>query len=151
MKKLLLKILLNLLTLYQDINFKFSAEIFNNLDIVQNKFGEPIRYGDIIMLMHENTKMFVKFVPQTKILTLSNHDSDATLFSVEPASEIMLNDDQILKTGQPIKLKIAWFTYANQNLYFGIRFPYSSDIIINDEHSNNNNNNNSSHKQKKKR
>ena len=29
----------------QDINFKFSAEIFNNLDIIQNKFGEPVRYG----------------------------------------------------------------------------------------------------------
>ena len=132
----------------EELNFKFSAEMFNNLDIVQNKFGEPIRYGDIIMLMHENTKMFVKFVPQTKILTLSNHDSDATLFSVEPASEIMLNDDQILKTGQPIKLKIAWFTYANQNLYFGIRFPYSSDIIITDEHSNNNNNSQNKHKKK---
>ena len=118
----------------EELNFKFSTEMFNNLDIVQSKFGEPIRYGDIIMLMHENTKMFVKFVPSSKTLTLSNHDSDATLFSVEPASEIMLNDDQILKTGQPIKLKIAWFTYANQNLYFGIRFPYSSELA--DENNN---------------
>lgn len=111
----------------EELHFKFSAEMFNNLDIVQNKFAEPVRYGDIIMLMHENTRMFVKFLPQSKKLTLSNHDSEATLFSVEPASEIMLNDNQILKTGQPIKLKIAWFTYANQNLYFGIRFPYSGD------------------------
>ena len=111
----------------EELHFKFSAEMFNNLDIVQNKFAEPVRYGDIIMLMHENTRMFVKFIPQSKKLTLSNHDSEATLFSVEPASEIMLNDNQILKTGQPIKLKIAWFTYANQNLFFGIRFPYSGD------------------------
>jgi hypothetical protein len=111
----------------EELNFKFSAEMFNNLDIIQNKFGEPVKYGDIIMLMHENTKMFIKFVPSTKTLTLSNHDSEATLFSVETANEIMLNDNQILKSGQPLKLRIAWFQYANQNLYYGLRFNYENE------------------------
>ena len=110
----------------QDLNFKFSAEIFNNLDIIQNKFGEPVRYGDIVMLMHENTQMFIQYVNSTKSLTFSNHDGDATLFSFEPASEIMLNDDKILKSGQPIRLKIAGFNYASQNLFFGLSTPYSS-------------------------
>ena len=110
----------------QDINFKFSAEIFNNLDIIQNKFGEPVRYGDIIMLMHENTQMFIQYVNSTKSLTFSNHDGDATLFSFEPASEIMLNDDKILKSGQPIRLKVAGFKFASQNLFFGLSTPYSS-------------------------
>ena len=110
----------------QDINFKFSAEIFNNLDIIQNKFGDPVRYGDIIMLMHDNTHMFIKYVNSTKSLTFSNHDGDATLFSVEPATEIMLNDNQILKSGQPIRLKVAGFNYASQNLYFGLSDPYTS-------------------------
>ncbi len=107
-----------------DINFKFSAEIFNNLDIVQNKFGEPVRYGDIIMLMHEKTQMFIQYVNSTKSLTFSNHDGDATLFSFEPATEIMLNDNKILKSGQPIRLKVAGFNYANQNLFFGLSTPY---------------------------
>ena len=110
----------------QDINFKFSAEIFNNLDIIQNKFGEPVRYGDIVMLMHENTQMFIQYVNSTKSLTFSNHDGDATLFSFEPASEIMLNDDKILKSGQPIRLKVAGFKFASQNLFFGLSTPYSS-------------------------
>ena len=110
----------------QDINFKFSAEIFNNLDIIQNKFGEPVRYGDIFMLMHENTQMFIQYVNSTKSLTFSNHDGEATLFSFEPASEIMLNDDKILKSGQPIRLKVAGFNYASQNLFFGLSTPYSS-------------------------
>ena len=110
----------------QDINFKFSAEIFNNLDIIQNKFGEPVRYGDIVMLMHENTQMFIQYVNSTKSLTFSNHDSDATLFSFEPASEIMLNDNKILKSGQPIRLKVAGFNYASQNLFFGLSSPYYS-------------------------
>ena len=109
-----------------DINFKFSAEIFNNLDIVQNKFGEPVRYGDIIMLMHEKTQMFIQYVNSTKSLTFSNHDGDATLFSFEPATEIMLNDNKILKSGQPIRLKVAGFNYANQNLFFGLSTPYST-------------------------
>ena len=108
-----------------DINFKFSAEIFNNLDIIQNKFGEPVRYGDIIMLMHEKTQMFIQYVNSTKSLTFSNHDGDATLFSFEPATEIMLNDNKILKSGQPIRLKVAGFNYANQNLFFGLSTPYS--------------------------
>ncbi len=111
----------------EELNFKFSAEMFNNLDIIQNKFGEPVKYGDIIMLMHENTKMFIKFVPSTKTLTLSNHDSEATLFSVETANEIMLNDNQILKSGQPLRLRIAWFQYANQNLYYGLRFNFENE------------------------
>ena len=111
----------------QDINFKFSAEIFNNLDIVQNKFGEPVRYGDIIMLMHENTQMFIQYVNSTKSLTFSNHDGDATLFSFEPATEIMLNDNKILKAGQPIRLKVAGFNYASQNLFFGLSTPYSTN------------------------
>ena len=110
----------------QDINFKFSAEIFNNLDIVQNKFGEPVRYGDIIMLMHENTQQFIQYVNSTKSLTFSNHDGDATLFSFEPATEIMLNDNKILKAGQPIRLKVAGFNYASQNLFFGLSTPYST-------------------------
>ena len=110
----------------QDTNFKFSAEIFNNLDIIQNKFGEPVRYGDIIMLMHENSHMFIKYVNSTKSLTFTNHDGDATLFSVEPATEIMLNDNQILKSGQPIRLKVAGFNNASQNLFFGLSVPYSS-------------------------
>ena len=110
----------------QDINFKFSAEIFNNLDIVQNKFGEPVRYGDIIMLMHENTHMFIQYVNSTKTLTFSNHDGDATLFIVQPATEYMLNDNQILKAGQPIRLKVAGFNYASQNLFFGLSVPYST-------------------------
>ena len=110
----------------QDINFKFSAEIFNNLDIVQNKFGEPVRYGDIVMLMHENTHMFIQYVNSTKSLTFSNHDGDATLFSFEPATEIMLNDNKILKAGQPIRLKVAGFNYSSQNLFFGLSTPYAS-------------------------
>ena len=110
----------------QDINFKFSAEIFNNLDIVQNKFGEPVRYGDIIMLMHENTQQFIQYVNSTKSLTFSNHDGDATLFSFEPATEIMLNDNKILKAGQPIRLKVAGFNYASQNLFFGLSTPYTT-------------------------
>ena len=110
----------------KDINLKFSAEIFNNLDIIQNKFGEPVRYGDIVMLMHENTQMFIQYVNSTKSLTFSNHDSDATLFSFEPASEIMLNDNKILKSGQPIRLKVAGFNYASQNLFFGLSSPYYS-------------------------
>ena len=110
----------------QDMNFKFSAEIFNNLDIVQNKFGEPVRYGDIIMLMHENSHMFIQYVNSTKSLTFSNHDGDATLFSIEPATEIMLNDNQILKAGQPIRLKVAGFNYASQNLFFGLSVPYTT-------------------------
>ena len=111
----------------QDINFKFSAEIFNNLDIIQNKFGEPVRYGDIIMLMHENTQMFIQYVNSTKSLTFSNHDGDGTLFSFEPATEIMLNDNKILKAGQPIRLKVAGFNYASQNLFFGLSTPYSTN------------------------
>jgi len=130
----------------QDINFKFSAEIFNNLDIVQNKFGEPVRYGDIIMLMHDNTHMFIQYVNSTKSLTFSNHDGDATLFSVEPATEIMLNDNQILKAGQPIRLKVAGFNYASQNLYFGLSVPYTTknknkEIEDNDNDNNNENDN----------
>ncbi len=110
----------------QDMNFKFSAEIFNNLDIVQNKFGEPVRYGDIIMLMHENTQQFIQYVNSTKSLTFSNRDGDATLFSFEPATEIMLNDNKILKAGQPIRLKVAGFNYASQNLFFGLSTPYTT-------------------------
>ena len=110
----------------KDINLKFSAEIFNNLDIIQNKFGEPVRYGDVVMLMHENTQMFIQYANSTKSLTFSNHDSDATLFSFEPASEIMLSDNKILKSGQPIRLKVAGFNYASQNLFFGLSSPYYS-------------------------
>ena len=126
----------------QDINFKFSAEIFNNLDIVQNKFGDPVRYGDIIMLMHDNTHMFIQYVNSTKSLTFSNHDGDATLFSVEPATEIMLNDNQILKSGQPIRLKVAGFNYASQNLYFGLSVPYSSSNTQKEAEENDNYNEN---------
>ena len=122
----------------QDINFKFSAEIFNNLDIVQNKFGEPVRYGDIVMLMHDNTHMFIQYVNSTKSLTFSNHDGDATLFSVEPATEIMLNDNQILKAGQPIRLKVAGFNYASQNLYFRLSVPYSTSNKSKEIETNNN-------------
>ena len=56
------------------------------------------------MLMHENTHMFIQYVNSTKSLTFSNHDGDATLFSVEPATEIMLNDNQILKKRSNIKI-----------------------------------------------
>jgi len=125
----------------QDINFKFSAEIFNNLDIVQNKFGEPVRYGDIIMLMHENSHMFIQYVNSTKSLTFSNHDGDATLFSVEPATEIMLNDNQILKAGQPIRLKVAGFNYASQNLFFGLSVPYTTSNKQKKEENENDNEN----------
>ena len=126
----------------QDMNFKFSAEIFNNLDIVQNKFGEPVRYGDIIMLMHENSHMFIQYVNSTKSLTFSNHDGDATLFSIEPATEIMLNDNQILKAGQPIRLKVAGFNYASQNLFFGLSVPYSTNNKQKDADMNDNDNSN---------
>ena len=126
----------------QDMNFKFSAEIFNNLDIVQNKFGEPVRYGDIIMLMHENSHMFIQYVNSTKSLTFSNHDGDATLFSIEPATEIMLNDNQILKAGQPIRLKVAGFNYASQNLFFGLSVPYSTSNKQKDADLNDNDNSN---------
>jgi hypothetical protein len=98
--------------------------MFNNLDIVQSKFGDCVRYDDIIMLMHESSQRFVKFDPDTKRLTLSNHDSEYSLFSIEPYCEIMINDNQILKSGQPIKLKVASFSYANKNLYFSLQFPY---------------------------
>jgi hypothetical protein len=70
--------------------------------------------------------MFIKYVNSTKSLTFSNHDGDATLFSVEPATQIMLNDDQILKAGQPISIKVAGFNYASQNLFFGLSTPYST-------------------------
>ena len=59
-------------------------------------------------------------------MTFSNHDGDATLFSFEPATEIMLNDNKILKAGQPIRLKIAGFNYASQNLFFGLSTPYGT-------------------------
>ena len=78
------------------------------------------------MLMHEKSHMFIKYVNSTKSLTFSNHDGDATLFSVEPATQIMLNDDQILKAGQPIRIKVAGFNYASQNLFFGLSIPYSN-------------------------
>ena len=120
----------------EEINFKFSREILNNLKIVQNKFSQPIHYGDYVMLMHENTRTFIKFLPHNRKLTLSNHDSDATVFSLEPASEIMYNDNQIIKTGQPVKIKIAWFTYENQGLYFSLRFPYQAKAK--DDNDNNN-------------
>ena len=110
----------------EEIKFKFSREILNNLKIVQNKFNQPIHYGDYVMLLHENTRTFIKYLPHNKKLTLSNHDSEATVFSLEPASEIMYNDNQIIKTGQPIKIKVAWFTYENQGLYFSLRFTYSA-------------------------
>ena len=135
----------------EEINFKFSREILNNLKIVQNKFSQPIHYGDYIMLMHENTRTFIKFLPHNRKLTLSNHDSDATVFSLEPASEIMYNDNQIIKTGQPVKIKIAWFTYENQGLYFSLRFPYPAkakddndkgDNMINNVNNSNNCSNN---------
>ena len=70
--------------------------------------------------------MFIQYVNSTKSLTFSNHDGDATLFSVEPATEIMLNDNQILKAGQPIRLKVAGFNYASQNLFFGLSVPYTT-------------------------
>jgi hypothetical protein len=101
--------------------------MFNNLDIVQSKFGDVVRYDDIVMLMHESSQRFVKFDPETKRLTLSNHDSEFSLFSIEPFCEIMTNDNQILKSGQPIKLKVASFTYANKNLYFSLQFPYIAE------------------------
>ena len=135
----------------EEINFKFSREILNNLKIVQNKFSQPIHYGDYIMLMHENTRTFIKFLPHNRKLTLSNHDSDATVFSLEPASEIMYNDNQIIKTGQPVKIKIAWFTYENQGLYFSLRFPYPAkakddndkgDNMVNNVNNSNNCSNN---------
>ena len=78
------------------------------------------------MLMHENTHMFIQYVNSTKTLTFSNHDGDATLFIVQPATEYMLNDNQILKAGQPIRLKVAGFNYASQNLFFGLSVPYST-------------------------
>jgi hypothetical protein len=101
--------------------------MFNNLDIVQSKFGDVVRYDDIVMLMHESSQRFVKFDPETKRLTLSNHDSEFSLFSIEPYCEIMTNDNQVLKSGQPIKLKVASFTYANKNLYFSLQFPYIAE------------------------
>ena len=70
--------------------------------------------------------MFIQYVNSTKSLTFSNHDGDATLFSIEPATEIMLNDNQILKAGQPIRLKVAGFNYASQNLFFGLSVPYTT-------------------------
>ena len=114
-------------------------QILNNLKIVQNKFNQPIHYGDYVMLLHENTRTFIKYLPHNKKLTLSNHDSEATVFSLEPASEIMYNDNQIIKTGQPVKIKIAWFTYENQGLYFSLRFPYPAKAK--DEEDNNTINN----------
>jgi len=93
------------------------------LDIVETKKGEPVRYGDTIMLMHENSQKFLKYDPKTKKLILSNHDSEYTLFMIEQKCEIMTNNDQILKAGQPIKLKLASFEEANKNLYLSLNFP----------------------------
>ena len=38
----------------------------------------------------------------------------------------MLNDNKILKAGQPIRLKVAGFNYSSQNLFFGLSTPYAS-------------------------
>lgn len=107
----------------EKINFKFESEIFNNLDIIHSKIGEPVKYGDVIMLMHENSNKFLKFDPIKKNLTLSNHDNELTLFQIEQYSDILINDNQCLKSGQPIRIKVASFHYANKNLYFSLHFP----------------------------
>jgi len=84
--------------------------------------NDPVRYGDVIMLMHENSHKFLKYDHELKKFLLSNHDSENTLFIVEPSREIMKNDDQILKSGQPVKLKVASFSHVHQDLFLCIHF-----------------------------
>ncbi len=76
--------------------------------------------------MHENSHKFLKYDHDLKKLLLSNHDSENTLFSVEPSREILKNDDQILKSGQPVKLKVASFSLIHQDLFLCIHFPNSN-------------------------
>jgi len=78
--------------------------------------------------MHENSQKFLKFDNDAKKLVLSNHDSEYSLFQIDQHSEIMINDDQILKSGQPIKLKVASFEEANKNLYLSLTFPLNKQI-----------------------
>ena len=113
----------------EKVNFKFESEILNNLDILNSKLGEPIKYGDTIMLMHEISHKFVKFNYETKNLTLSDHDNDYTLFQVEQHTETIINDDQCLKSGQCIKFKISSFVCTNKNLYFSMQVPYQENNL----------------------
>ncbi len=112
----------------KEINFKFISELLNNLDIIESKRGEPIKYGDSIILMHENSQKFLKYNSETKKLILSNHDSDYTLFQVEKESDILINDNLYLKSGQPLKLKVASFNDDNKNLYISLTFPIHDDL-----------------------
>ena len=75
--------------------------------------------------MHENTHKFLKFDVIKKKLVLSNHDSDNTIFMIEQGGEIMQNDNQIIKSGQSIKFKLA--SQLHKNLYLSL---YHSDNEI---------------------
>lgn len=119
------------------MNLKYESEIFNNLDIIQSKMGEPIRYGDIIMLMHESSNKFIKFNFINKSITLTDNDSELTLFQVEPSNEIIINDNQILKSGQGIRLKVASFQYSSNNLYISLHFPFQEEENINENNKKN--------------
>ena len=78
--------------------------------------------------MHENSQKFLRYDGEQKRLILSNHDSEYSLFQIDQHSEILINDDQILKSGQPIKIKVASFEEANKNLYLSINFPIQKSL-----------------------
>ena len=76
------------------------------------------------MVMHENSQKFLKFDTDIRKLVLSNHDLEFTLFFVESSCDILQNDYQILKSDQPIKLKLANFSLVYKIFYISICFPY---------------------------
>lgn len=110
----------------EKINFKFTNELYNNLDILETKFREPIRYGDIVMLMHYVSHKFIKYIPNTNNVILTPHDSECTLFRIEPHQDLMLFDDYIVKTGQAIRIVPAPVKYGMSEAigYLGLQFPY---------------------------
>ena len=85
------------------------------------------------MLMHENTHKFLKYQNETKKLVLSNHDSEDTIFMIDQGGDIMQNDNQIVKSGQPIRLKVASFNNLHKNLYLSLYFPLSDEEIDEDK------------------
>jgi len=77
--------------------------------------------------MHESTHKFLKYQTETKKLVLSNHDSEDTIFMIDQGGEIMQNDNQIVKSGQPIRLKVASFNNLHKQLYLSLYFPLSEE------------------------
>lgn len=107
----------------EKLNFKYTNELYNNIDILENKFNEPVHYNDTIMLMHEASHKFLKCT--SSHLYLTSNDDDCTLFRIEPHQTVMLNDDYILKTGQAVRIVPYPVNYASGSMgVVGLQFGY---------------------------